>query len=204
MRNSIKEYISSFGYWGWVVVIGYVGGGIGAYLDVAKSNFPTWGWIALFVISSLIVPFIPYHKMRVSRELLKTKLENIENSRPDIEYVEMVQEVIRIPHTIIEEPQPSITSLVFANNPEYPTDAMIAHNVRAYVIFYTSSPTELFSGYGAWNIQSSHYAEVEMPPNGKPYRLNIALKNYSEQYCYGFGYDALETNWIYSDPTPVI
>jgi len=181
------------------VVVGYVTGGVGAYLDIAKSSFPTLGWIALFVISSLVVPFIPYHKMRTSRELLRTKLEDIESSRPDIEFVSAISEKTRIPHTRIEDKQPYITSLIFANNPEYPTDAMIARNVRAYIIFNTCStkPEELCSGYGNWQTQSSNCTEVDMPPNSKPYRLNIALKYHDEQYCCRFGYDALETNWLY-------
>ncbi len=203
MRASIKEYILSFGYWGWVVVIGYIAGGVGAYLDIAKSTFPTWGWIALFVISSLIVPFIPYHKMRKNRELLRNKLEDIENSRPDIEYISFLQDPYRIPHTPLGEISPFMTSLVFANNPEYPIDTMTARNVRAFVTFYTSStkPKEIFSVYSNWQLQSKNCVEIDIPPNGKPHRLNIALKYHDDQHCFGFGYDALETDYLYDMDT---
>lgn len=77
MRESFKEYITSLGHWGWVVLVDIISGAVGAYLDISgKWGFPTWLWIMLLMLGLAIAPFLAFHKLRVYKQELETKLND--------------------------------------------------------------------------------------------------------------------------------
>ena len=81
MRQSLKEYVSAMGHWGWVVLVDVLGAAIGAYLDISgKGGFPTWVWLTMLGLAFLIAPFIAFHKVRLQRDdALRLKSDVIAN-----------------------------------------------------------------------------------------------------------------------------
>jgi len=69
MRESLQEYITALGRWGWAVLMGILVGGAGAYLDISGAwGFPTWLWLTMLGVAAIIVPFIAFHRVRVQRD----------------------------------------------------------------------------------------------------------------------------------------
>jgi len=76
IEQSLTEYILSLGRWGWAVAVGIIFAVTGAYLDISgKAGIPTWAWLALLLLILVLVPFITFHKLRISRDELQTKLD---------------------------------------------------------------------------------------------------------------------------------
>lgn len=78
MRQSLKEYITSLGRWGWLVVVDIIFGIAGAYLDISETwGFPTWLWVLLLGIALIIIPFLAFHKVRKERDQAKGNVASI-------------------------------------------------------------------------------------------------------------------------------
>jgi hypothetical protein len=86
MWQSLKEYVTSLGRWGWVVIIDFILAGTGAYLDITNAApIPMWVWITLGLVGLMVAPFIAFHKLRCKRDEIRTELDDIRNAQPLIE-----------------------------------------------------------------------------------------------------------------------
>lgn len=86
MWQSLKEYVTSLGRWGWVVIIDFILAGAGAYLDITNAApIPMWVWITLGLAGLMVAPFIAFHKLRLKRDEIRTELVSIRDAQPLIE-----------------------------------------------------------------------------------------------------------------------
>lgn len=86
IQVSLTEYIKSLGRWGWVVLVGILAGvyGLASSIWDVPLIIPSWLWILLLFVGLTIVPFIPFHKLRLEKLRVEEKLEAFENSLPSI------------------------------------------------------------------------------------------------------------------------
>lgn len=80
MWQSIKEYILVLGWWIWVILIGICLSGIGVYLNISgKEKIPIWVWFIVLVLALLIAPYKAFNKIRVERDELKMRSNDVAN-----------------------------------------------------------------------------------------------------------------------------
>ena len=71
MRQSLREYITALGYWGFIVIAPITLNIIGVYQLASGNQFtgiPSWVWFQVAFVFLLIIPFIAFHKVRVQRD----------------------------------------------------------------------------------------------------------------------------------------
>ena len=80
--TSLVEYITAYGHWGWIVLMGYIAGGLGAWMDITNAQaVPVWVWIVVFMIGTTVVPFIAFHQVRKGRDDLKAFVDDRQRRR---------------------------------------------------------------------------------------------------------------------------
>jgi hypothetical protein len=85
MVASFKEYITSLGHWGWLVMADFVLTITGAWLDLsATAGFPTWLWLTLGLVGLIVAPFFAFHKVREQRDKVATQLAQATETHPTI------------------------------------------------------------------------------------------------------------------------
>jgi len=76
MRQSFREYITSLGRLGWVVV-GVILAGVGGYLDIFNAPpIPKSVWLTLALVVLMVAPFLAFHKVRLQRDKLRNQLDD--------------------------------------------------------------------------------------------------------------------------------
>jgi hypothetical protein len=83
MRESLCEYIQSFGKWVWAVVIDYIFGAVGVYQTITSvTTLSRIGWGIIFVLAFTIPPFIAFHLLRLQRDKLIQKVNETQLNDP--------------------------------------------------------------------------------------------------------------------------
>lgn len=178
MRESLREYITALGHWGWLVLVDVFSGLVGAYLDISGSKWgvPTWIWITLLGIAFVIVPFIAFHKLRIKRDEMREQLQEIQKAQPSIKF--KIMELVKVKvgtfknnkgksmfpdmntggYFVSEEMvidkilrEPYFLRALFANDPE-PGKGSDAQNVCAEIEYYDKGKVKLIipSFEGRW------------------------------------------------------
>jgi hypothetical protein len=85
MLASFKEYVTSLGHWGWLVMADVIFAITGASLDVTgRVGFPTWLWFALLLVGLMVAPFLAFHKAREQRDGVARRLAQVAETHPTI------------------------------------------------------------------------------------------------------------------------
>jgi hypothetical protein len=77
--KSITAYVSSLGWWGWIMTVGFLSGVGGLVADAAFGvgplHMPLWAWLILIIVTAALAPFIAFHKLHQKHLLLVDRLE---------------------------------------------------------------------------------------------------------------------------------
>lgn len=90
MSKSIKEYFAAFGKWIFLLAAAVIGDVIGVIQSYARDwIMPQWGWWLILVGILLFSPFIAFHKLKLQRDELQTKLTRM----PKLEILDIKDEI---------------------------------------------------------------------------------------------------------------
>jgi hypothetical protein len=211
--DSVVEYVTSLGHWGWVVLVDIGAGLTGAILDVSHTlDIPRWVWITLLSVGAIVAPFIAFHRVRLQRDASRRSYKKLTSSSPNLEmngspYVDTRTTVLD--QTLAVVGSPFFAHAKFSNNPAERIPEATARDVVAEIsIFNDDGHPALLEQpiYGRWgdttqpsrlaaSASSRELAQVEFEPNGLPHELNLALKYPEDSNCYAFNnesYDRLD------------
>ncbi len=169
--------------------------------QIANYDIP-WRCFFLggFLVFAIYVGWIIYD--------LNHRLQAILNAQPNlvISNIEQHNTTIRIvdPKTDVDFGKPSFTRIWVANYPKTPEKGIIAESVYAEIIFHNQSKQKLFVINGKWaeggqpalGAGSLQTQQMTIPPNRKPFCLDIGLKYLMDDNFYGIDD---ETTLVYSD-----
>lgn len=71
MCQSLREYVTALGYWGFIVIAPITLDIIGVYqlaFDNQFTGIPSWVWFQVAFVLLLIICFIAFHRVRVQRD----------------------------------------------------------------------------------------------------------------------------------------
>jgi len=91
---------------------------------------------------------------------------------------------------------PWLTRVIFANETEVMSAGLTAHGISGHIEFYDAARDKfLFGMVGQWSdgLEGGTVAidekQIDIPPDGTPCYLNIALKYDADDECYGINHD---------------
>jgi len=87
MRKSAKEYLTSLGRWGWLVLANILQGIWGILSPLFKIDYSPIIWGTLLGLTLLIAPFIAFHKMRIRRD------ELLDKAKPKLRFEKKVEQI---------------------------------------------------------------------------------------------------------------
>lgn len=197
MRKHLGEYFSSFGIWGYVVLVLTILSIINAYSNITGNPIPiftivpTWGWLTLLVLVLVIAPFFAFHK-------IKTKLDNYENMQPNIVFDQFRETpLFRIVQPYAKgEPIYHVIQVWFKNLPITPMESSIAKQVTATIEFWENgdNPKQVLRIAGVWLISfapsfagiKEQRKTIDIFPNDESCKLLVALKWEDDDDAYGY------------------
>jgi hypothetical protein len=86
MRQSLTEYTTALGRWGFLLIADLCLSGIGAYLDISGGvPIPRWVWLSTVLVGLTVAPFISFHRVRTERDRKSEQLRDLQETRPSIQ-----------------------------------------------------------------------------------------------------------------------
>jgi hypothetical protein len=136
---------------------------------------------------------------RKETEKLINKLDGIKNSRPNMVLVKtekLPSKIINIKTGEISG-EPWFVRVQFANDPLSPLQAVEASNVVGHIDICGKDRKPLLRMIGRWSEtteiafggQPMETEQIVIPPNGRPYPMDIAMKYQEDEEFYGYNND---------------
>lgn len=210
MLESLKSYVTAFGKWGFVIAAIIIGDVVG----ITQSYFtdfiiPTLAWWILLIVILIVTPFFIFHKLRLITEGLQKELDDIKNAKPNIvfkrldeSYLGAVQNRVyssSLNTFLFEKPEhPYFTRIWIANDPTNKSFTVDAIKVWCEIEFWNELYNKkYFTMSGRWaeakeiadGGQPIEIDQIDIPPNGRPYCIDIGLKYLEEEEFYGYNND---------------
>ncbi len=187
-------------------VVAIVGLAVSWYFDIG-GTVGLLLWLAPLTVlaTSIIVGFIyatisllsGATNVVVEKEL---ELEETSGMRPDMRFLGWETAEAQLMANEEVETQvgdsPWLTRLTFANEPDTSGSGITARKVSGHIEFYDAARDRfLFGMIGQWSdgdvsrVVAAAEKQVDIPPDGAPCYLNVALKYDGDDECYGINYD---------------
>ena len=207
MGKTARQYITAFGKWGFLLAAILVGDILGIVQVYEPSlSIPQYVWWLILVFILIVSPIIAFHKLRVQRDTLQEELDEISNSIPNI-VLKRVDESFEGPVTerywsnfssgwfIGSSEYAKFTRVWIANDPKNSIQGVDAIQLYCEIEFWDEiNKAKLFVMGGRW-AETEEVAtggkpikidQIDIPPNGRPYCIDIGLKYLNEEEFYGY------------------
>jgi hypothetical protein len=205
MYKSIRQYLAALGKRGFIVAALLVGDIIGIIQSYFTNfAFPQWAWWIILTTILIISPFIAFNNMRRHRDSLMKELEDIRNAKPNIVFKRVEENFEgsvsrrvwsnKLSQFLIGPSEPvNFTRIWVANEPLI--SAVDAIKLFGEIQFWNESGESLlFTMGGRWaetkeiaaGGQPIEIEQMDMPPNGRPFCMDIGLKYLEEEEFFGY------------------
>lgn len=200
-------------------IIGLIGGlityiypNLQGFISFGAWSIPLVIFIAFASVRLLLAPYWLFSDEKSKREQLDAKLLKITQSQPNI-IVDQIREAPLFRDTPVSDkkvPMYHVVQVWFRNSPEFPSETSEAKQVTALIEFWNfDRNVKLFSSYGQWANStapnhvgfSGTMSEVDLPPGNLMAKLLIALKNPSDDNCYGYAIENVSKHIDGRDPS---
>lgn len=207
MRKTASQYITAFGKWGFLMAAILVSDILGIVQVYEPSiSIPQYIWWLILVFILIVSPVIAFHKVRVQRDNIQEELSQISNAVPNIIFKSLDESYegpvtkrywsnLRSGWFIGQSEYAKFTRVWIANDPENPLQAITANNLYCEIEFWDEKTSKrLFIMGGRWaeteevaaGGQPIKIDQIDIPPNGRPYCMDIGLKYLHEDHFYGY------------------
>jgi hypothetical protein len=212
--DSLLEYFTALGRWGWLVLVDIGAGLTGAILDATgKAGFPMWVWLTMLIAAATVAPFVSFHRVRLQRERLRLSYDSLTSSFPNLElqraYVDQRTVYGDVAGSRLPMAKLFCAHVKFRNNPAVRIPEATARDVVAEVSFFDAESGPALADqpiYGRWgdtaepsslsaSEPSRELAQVTFEFNGLPRELDVAVKHPADSDCFAYN------NESYSDRT---